>query len=175
METTILNALFIFVLRVVGIAVSTLATILTVQGRRLPAILTGSLSALVYVVAIGKVVTNLDNVWNIAAYVVGFSVGTWVGMVLEGRIALGYAAVRIISTERGEQVAAALREAGYGVTQLYGRGRERSVHIVEAIVPRKSVPAVIRLAEGVDERAVVAVSEARTVQRGYWPRPNRHR
>jgi uncharacterized membrane-anchored protein YitT (DUF2179 family) len=48
------------------------------------------------------------------------------------------------------------------------------VGIVEAIVPRKSVPAVIRLTEEVDERAIVAVSEARTVQRGYW-KPNRRR
>ncbi|HIE39226.1 MAG TPA: DUF2179 domain-containing protein [Anaerolineales bacterium] len=169
-----LQALLIFILRLIGISVSTLGTILTVQGRRGPAILTGSLSTLVYILAIGQVVTNLSNVWNLAAYVAGYGVGTWVGMALEQRIALGYAEVRIISTQRGDAVAAALRRAGFGATELYGRGRESPVGIVEAIVPRKSVPAVIRLAEEVDERAIVAVSEARTVQRGYW-RPNRKR
>jgi uncharacterized protein YebE (UPF0316 family) len=169
-----LQASLIFVLRVVGITVSTLATILTVQGRKLPAILAGSLSALVYVLALGQVVANLGNPWNVAAYVVGFGVGTWVGMVLEQRIALGFAAVQVISTRHSEDVAAALREAGFGATELYGRGQESLVGIVEVIVPRKSVPVVIGMAEEVDERAIVTVSEARTVQRGYW-RPDRRR
>ncbi|HEC34770.1 MAG TPA: DUF2179 domain-containing protein [Chloroflexi bacterium] len=169
-----LQASFIFVLRVVGIAISTMATILTVQGRKLPAILTGSLSALVYVLAIGQVVSNLSNLWNLAAYVAGFGVGTWVGMILEQRIALGYAAVRVISTERGDAVAATLRGAGFGATELYGRGRKSPVGIVETIVPRKNVPTVIQLAEEADEQAIVAVSEARTVQRGYW-KPDRRR
>ena len=71
-----MRALFIFALRVVGISVSTLATILTVQGRKLPAILAGSLSSLVYVLAIAQVVTDLGNVWNVAAYVIGFGTGT---------------------------------------------------------------------------------------------------
>ncbi len=169
------DALLIFFLRVVGISVSTLATILMVQGRRFPAIITGSLSTFVYVIAIGKVVSNLDNAWNIVAYVIGFGFGTWVGMALEGRMALGYAEVRIISIERGEEVAAALREAGFGVTQLYGRGQESPVAIIEAFVPRKNVPAVLKITEDKDKRAIVAVSEARTVQRGYWRRPDRRR
>ena len=172
--TVFLQALLIFVLRVVGISVSTLGTILTVQGRKLPAILAGAVSALVYVLAIGQVVTNLNNVWYVAAYVVGYAVGTWMGMVLEQRIALGYAEVRIISTQRGDAVAAALRKAGFGATEMYGRGQASPVGIVEAIVPRKNVPAVVRLAEEADERAIVAVSEARAVQRGYW-KPDRRR
>ena len=162
------QALFIFVLRVVGISISTVGTIFTIQGRKLPAILTGSLNTLVYVVAISQVVNNLSNLWNVAAYVIGFGVGTWVGMVLEGRIALGHAAVQIISIERGEEVADVLRKAGFGVTQLHGQGRETTVGIVETIVPRKNVPAVIELAEQIDGRVIVTVSEAKTVQRGYW-------
>jgi uncharacterized protein YebE (UPF0316 family) len=169
------EALLIFGLRVVGISVSTLATILTVQGRKFPAILSGSLSSFVYVIAIGRVVTNLSNPWNIAAYVIGFGVGTFAGMVLEQRMALGYAQVRIISTEQGEQVAAALREAGFGVTQFYGYGQQNSVAVAEALVPRRSVPQVIKVAEKVDAKAIVAVSETRTVQRGYWQRPDRRR
>ncbi|HEY76278.1 MAG TPA: DUF2179 domain-containing protein [Thermoflexia bacterium] len=170
-----LDALLIFVLRVVGITVSTLATILTVQGRKFPAILTGSVSTLVYVIAIGKVVTNLDNALNIAAYVGGFAVGTWLGLAVEQRLALGYAQIQIISTAHGGEVADALRAAGFGATQLYGRGKESPVVVVEALVPRKSVPEVMRIAEEADERAIVVVSEARTLHRGYWPRPNRRR
>jgi uncharacterized protein YebE (UPF0316 family) len=171
----IFDALLIFLLRVIGIAVSTLATILTVQGRKLPAIITGSLSTFVYVIAIGKVVSNLDNAVNIAAYVIGFGVGTWVGMALDNRMALGYSEVRIISAMHGEEIADALREAGFGVTQTYGRGQDNPVVIVDAFVPRKSVPLVLSTTEKHDEKAIVAVSEARTIYRGYWRLPDRRR
>jgi uncharacterized protein YebE (UPF0316 family) len=163
-----LEALLIFALRVLGIAVSTLATLMTVQGRKIPAVAAGFVSALVYVVAIGKVVANLSNVWNILAYSGGFAVGTLVGMLFEQRLSLGFAEVRFISAEKSAPLAEALREAGFGATELYGHGRERSVGIVEAIVPRKSVGAVLGIAKSVDVQAVVTVTEARTVLRGYW-------
>ncbi len=165
------EALLIFVLRVLGIAVSTVATLMTVQGRKLPAVAAGFVSALVYIIAIGKVVANLGNVWNVFAYCGGFAVGTLIGMTWEQRLALGYTEVRFISTEKGYGLAEALRQAGFGVTELYGRGREGTVGIVEAIIPRKNVDAVLEIARSVDEKAIVTVTEARTVQRGYW-KPN---
>jgi uncharacterized protein YebE (UPF0316 family) len=167
-----LEALLIFALRVLGIAVSTLATLMTVQGRKLPAVAAGFVSALVYVVAIGKVVANLSNVWNILAYSGGFAVGTLVGMAFEQRLSLGFAEVRIISPEKSGPLAEALREAGFGVTELFGHGRDRSVGIVEVIAPRKNVNAVLGIAKSADESAIVTVTEARTVLRGYW-RPTR--
>jgi len=167
-----LGALLIFALRVLGIAVSTVATIMTVQGRKIPAVAAGFVSALVYVVAIGKVVTDLDNVWNILAYSGGFAVGTLIGMAWEQRLALGFTEVRFISAEKGDELAEALREAGFGVTELRGRGRESTVGIIEAIVPRKNVGAVLGTAKSVDENAIVTVTEARMVQHGYW-RPAR--
>jgi uncharacterized protein YebE (UPF0316 family) len=163
-----LEALLIFALRVLGIAISTLSTLMIVQGRKFYAMVAGFISALVYVVAIGKVVTNLGNVWNILAYCSGFAVGTLIGMAWEQRLALGFAEVRFISTEKGDALAEALRQAGFGVTELYGRGRDSAVGIIEAIVPRKNVDAVLGIARSVDGDAIVTVTEARTVRRGYW-------
>lgn len=171
---SLVQALLIFVLRVIGISLSTVATILTVQGRKLLAVLTGSLSTLIYVVTIAPVVVNLNNITNLIAYVAGFGVGTWVGMILEERMALGFSEVRIISTSRSEEIAAALRAAGFGVTKMHGLGQAGSVGIVDIFVPRKSVPQVIQTAEEVDPQAIVTVSEARLVQRGYW-RPSDRR
>ena len=168
-----LEALLIFALRVLGISIGTLATLMTVQGRKFYAVATGFISTLVYVVAIGKVVANLSNVWNILAYCGGFAVGRLVGMAWEQRLALGFTEVRIISTEKGAELADALRQAGFGATELYGHGRESAVSIVEAIVPRKNVDAVLGIAKSVDEKAIVTVTEARTVRRGYWRPTNR--
>jgi uncharacterized protein YebE (UPF0316 family) len=163
-----LEALLIFGLRVLGIAISTLSTLMTVQGRKIYAVGAGFVSSLVYVIAIGKVVANLNNVWNIIAYAGGFAGGTLVGMMLEQRLALGYAEVRFISTEDGRGLAGALREAGFGVTEMEGRGREDTVEVIGVLIPRKEVKNVLEIAKSVDEDAIVTVSEPRQVQRGYW-------
>ncbi len=162
------EAVLIFLLRVSGITSSTLSTLMMVQGRRFYAALTSFFTALVYIVAIGRVVSNLDNLWNVLAYCGGVAVGTLVGMVWEQRMALGYAEVRFISTHKSDALADALRQAGFGVTEFYGHGRERTVGIVEALVPRKNVDTVLGIAEAVDAKAVVTVTDARTVQHGYW-------
>lgn len=171
---TVIQALLIFVLRVIGISLSTVATILTVQGRKLLAVLTGSLSTLIYVVAIAQVVTNMRNIANIAAYVIGFGVGTWVGMLIEEWMALGFSEVRVISTGRGDAVAAALRAAGFGVTQMEGQGRGGFVSIVDVFVPRRNLQTVLQVAEEADPQSIVTISEARAVQRAYW-RPSDRR
>jgi uncharacterized protein YebE (UPF0316 family) len=169
-----LEALLIFGLRVLGITISTLATLMTVQGRKIYAVGAGFISALVYVLAIGKVVANLGNMWNILAYAGGYAVGTLIGMLLEQRLALGFAEVRFISPEKGQEMAEALREAGFGVTELDGYGRDKCVDVIAVLIPRKQVKAVTDIGMSVDQEAVTTVTEARSVQRGYW-RPNGHR
>lgn len=96
------------------------------------------------------------------------------GMLLEERMALGFSEIRIISTDNGAAVAAALRAAGFGVTQMEGQGRAGSVSIVDVFVPRRNLQTVLRIAEETDPQAIVTVSEARAVQRAYW-RPSDRR
>lgn len=167
----ILEALLIFGLRVLGIAISTLSTLMTVQGRKVYAVGAGFISSLVYVIAIGKVVANLNNVWNILAYAGGYAIGTLVGMMLDQRLALGFAEVRFISAEKGHSLAEGLREAGFGVTQLKGHGREKNVDVVAVLIPRREVNAVLEIGRSIDGEAIATVSEPRTIQKGYW-RPN---
>ena len=163
-----IDASLIFVLRVLGITISTLATLMMVQGRKFYAVGAGFFSSLVYVLAIGIVVTNLDNVLNILAYAGGFAGGTLVGMVLDQRLAIGFAEVRFISIEDGHQLADALREAGYGVTELIGYGREKVVEVVAVLCPRKDVQDVLAIGRSIDSDAIATVTEQRSVARGYW-------
>jgi len=161
----------IFVLRVVGITLSTLQTLMMVQSRRTLAILSGMISTLVYVLAIGKVVNDMNNVWYILAYSTGFGAGTWLGMVIDARLAMGFADVRIISTEHGLSIADHVRAAGYGATTIPAHGRDGLVTIVETLAPRKAVNNIMATVSKVDPRSVVVVADARQVKQGYWRLP----
>ena len=162
-------ALLIFFLRVTAIAVGTLTTLFVVRGERLLASITGFFHTLLFVVAIGKVVQDLTNIPNVLAYCAGFSVGTWVGMMMERRLALGYMRVHIVSSQKAKGIASSLRKQGYGVTEETGRGKEGRVGIVEVVARRKDVPSLSAVVTGVDEEAFISMEEATGIHRGFIP------
>ncbi len=166
----ILWALFIFFLRVANIALGTVRVLFVVRGERLLASIMSFVEALLFLVAIGKVVQDLSNIPNVLAYCLGFAVGTWVGIAIEGRLALGYVLVRIVSLQKGRRIALALREEGYGVTEMLGEGRAGRVGIIDVVAKRKDIPLITSVGREVDGGAFITVQEAREVYRGYIPR-----
>lgn len=160
-------ALFIFILRVVGVALSTIRVLVMMRGQKMLSMVMGFFEVLVYVIAIGQVVSNLSNLWNIFGYCLGFSAGTLIGMWLDERFVRGFASVRIVSRYKAQHLGDRIREAGYGATVAWGSGQRGSVGIVTATVLRQEVMAVCRLADDVDPDAFVTVEEARAVRRGY--------
>lgn len=161
------GVLLVFVLRVVGVTLATVRVLIMTRGKKLLAASIGFFEVMVYALAIGYVVNNLSNVWNLLGYSLGFAVGTLVGMWLEERMALGYASVRIVSKYRGHALANAIRDAGYGATVEWGEGRNGAVGLVVATVRRREVESVCALADQVDPSAFVTVEETRTIRRGY--------
>lgn len=162
-------ALFIFLFRMANVAVGTVRTLLIVRGERILATLLGLFEAFFFVVAVGKVVQDLGNLLNLLAYCVGFAAGTWVGMILENRLALGYVLVRIVSLQKGKRIALALRERGYGVTEMLGEGRVGRVGIIDVVAKRKDVPLITSVVCEVDGDAFITVQEPREVYRGFIP------
>lgn len=162
-------AFIIFFLRVANIALGTVRMLLVVRGERPLASIVSFVEALLFLVALGKVVQDLTNIPNVLAYCAGFAVGTWAGMVVEGRLALGYMRVHIVSLQKARGIASSLRKEGYGVTEMTGRGREGRVGIIEVVVRRKDVPSITSTVTGVDGEAFISMEEAKGIFRGFIP------
>lgn len=165
--TTLGNALFIFALRLAAAAMSTVRMVMVVRGMRKWAAVTGFVEMTIWVVAVSKVLTSLDSIWNVVGFSSGFAAGVLVGMWIEDRLALGYADMDIVSMTKGEEIAARLRKAGYGATRLQAEGQSGPVCLIHAVTSRKHVAEVIRLVNEVDATAFVTVEDARWVLRGH--------
>ena len=163
----ILGGLLIFSLRVIDVSIGTVRMLMIVRGRKLLSALMGFVEVLIFLLAISKVIREVNNVWNVLGYCGGFATGTIVGMTLEQRLALGFSVVRIISKTRWLEITQALRHESFGATQIIGEGRGGPVGIVYSMVRRKQVPAVVALCERLDPQAFITVEEASRVYRGY--------
>jgi uncharacterized protein YebE (UPF0316 family) len=169
----LLNVVFIFVLRVLGVSISTVRVLLMTRGMRLTSAALGFFEVLVYALAIGQVVQDLNNIPNLMSYCLGFSAGTLLGMWLEQRLALGYATVRVITVENGHQVAQAIHAAGFGATEDRARGKDGFVGIITTVVRRREIDAVRDIVHQAAPNAFITVEETRQVERGYL-RATRH-
>jgi uncharacterized protein YebE (UPF0316 family) len=163
------GALFIFVLRVASVSLTTVRTVFVVRGMRKWAAAIGFVEITIWVVAISRVITGLDSVWNIIGYSGGFSVGTLLGMWIEDKLAFGDSELRIISMASGPELAESMREKGYGVTEMTAEGQSGPVFMLNVVTQRKQVADVIRLVDEIDGSAFVTVEDTRKVVRGYRP------
>ncbi|MBN1315191.1 MAG: DUF2179 domain-containing protein [Anaerolineales bacterium] len=165
--STIGNALLIFVLRITDVSMGTIRTTMIMRGQRKYAAMIGFVEVTIWVMAISRVITHLDTIWNIFAYSGGFAMGTLLGMWIEDKLAIGHANIQIVSLIKGHEIADQLRNNGYGATELVAEGRSGPVSIINVVAPRKQVADVIRQINEIDATTFVTVEDARKVVRGY--------
>ena len=161
------NALLIFCLRVTDVSMGTVRMIMIMRGMRKWAALIGFVEVSIWVVAISRVIGQMDNILSVISYSGGFAAGTLLGMWLEDKLALGYVNIHIISTAQGHAIAHKIREAGYGATQLQAEGQSGQVALISVVASRKQAADIMALVNQVDQTSFVTVDETRYVVRGY--------
>jgi uncharacterized protein YebE (UPF0316 family) len=163
-----LSALLIFALRVSDMTLDTLRVLFVMRGKKQVAWVLGFFQSAIFVLAIGKVLTQLNNPLNIIGYAAGFATGNVVGMIIEERIAIGHVSINIISPRRGSAIVTHLRQNGYAVTESSGRGKDGMVSMINCSVLRKQVDTVRELVNEIDPEAFITAEDVRPLRRGFW-------
>jgi uncharacterized protein YebE (UPF0316 family) len=164
----LISFLTLFGLRLVDISLYTVRIMMVVRGRKRMAWLFGFCQAFVYVLGIRAVLSDLGNWGKIIGYAAGFATGIVVGMWIEGRLAIGYTHLRVISARRGVELAERLRGAGYAVTEVSASGKDGMVTLLYCSVQRRKAPEVEHIAQEVDPDAFITAEAVRSVLRGFW-------
>jgi uncharacterized protein YebE (UPF0316 family) len=163
-----LSALLIFALRVSDMTLDTLRVLFVMRGKKRIAWVLGFFQSAIFVLAIGRVLTQLDNPLNIIGYAAGFATGNVVGMYIEERIAIGHILINIISSRLGTAIADHLRQNGYAVTEVSARGKDGMVSMINCSVLRKQVDIVRQLVNEIDPEAFITAEDVRPIRRGFW-------
>jgi len=161
--------LLIFVLRMTDVTLGTLRIILVSRGQRAVAPLVGFLEILVWLVALSQVMRHLDSPINYVAYAGGFAMGTWAGIAIEGKLALGLVSLRIITDDDATDLTDLLREARFGVTSFAARGVKGRVRLLFTILRRRDLDHALDIVRASHPDAFVSVSDVRAVSEGYIP------
>ncbi len=165
MDGEVLTVSFLIVLgRVFDVSLGNLRILYMVQGQRLWTFCAGVLEVLIWIFCVSQVIKELDNMWYMGSYAVGFGLGSLLGMWVDDRLAVGSQMVRLFTRE-GELVADHLRERGHVVTSICGSGRDGPVDILMIQVRRKQVSALIDLACLIDFECYYVVDDVKKAAR----------
>src|SRR5215470_9878567 len=161
MNVTVFVTFCLIVLaRIIDVSLDTIRMVSVVQGRRAFAAVLGFFESVVYICAVAKVLLNMNQPVYALAYGLGFATGTYLGMVIEQRLAFGKQLVFLL-TPKGSELAEVLRAGDYLVAELKGRTKDGDLTILSVEIARREAQKLIRIASAVDEQCVVIVHDIR--------------
>ena len=161
--------IIIFLSKVVENMLATLRIIVVANGKKLLGAILQGLVALVWVCITGVVVTNiLENPFKIIAFALGSMVGSYLGGVLEEKIAIGKKLLLIIINDNNEEkIVKKIRENNFAVTSTIGKGKDNNKAILFSMIPRKQIKSIIKIIKSIDTDALIISQNAFNIYGGY--------
>lgn len=171
--TYLVIPLLIFFARILDVSVGTLRIILVSKGYKFVAPILGFAEVFIWLVAIGQIMQNLNNIWNYFAYATGFATGTYIGMYIEQKLSLGLVIVRIITQYDATALVKHIREQNFTATVLDAKGNYGDVKVIFMIVKRASLNTLTNTIKQFNPNAFYSVEDVRLVSGGILPyQPN---
>jgi uncharacterized protein YebE (UPF0316 family) len=160
--------LLIFLARICDQSLGTMRIIFVSKGKKNIAPILGFFEVLIWIVAISKIMQNLDNYINYIAYAAGFATGNLVGMIIEEKMAMGIQMIRVFASERGQDLVQSLNDNGYGATFVEAHGARDKVHLIYTIVHRNELGTVIGLINAFHPKAFYTIEDVKTANEGIF-------
>lgn len=158
----------IFCARVLDVTIGTIRIILISRGNKILAPILGFAEVTIWLIAIAQVMKNLNHPIAYIAYGGGFAFGNYAGMWLEGKLALGLQAIRIITNNPLEALPMVLRDEGYAATTIKGKGSKGKVNVIFTVIHRKEVDRILKIVKTVEPRAFITIEDVRNSYAGYF-------
>lgn len=159
----------IFFARLLDMTLDTVRVIYVTRGEKYTAAILGFFQTLIWVFAISQVIANLGVLFNAFAYAAGFSAGTFVGVYVEGKLALGKVMLRVVTRKNSDDLVKVLEQKGYGYTVSSGQGHNGEVSILYIVLIKKLLKDCMNLIREHHPRAFISVNDVKEAQEDIMP------
>lgn len=157
--------LLIFFARVCDVSLGTLRGVFASKGYKHLVPFIGFFEVLIWLLAIGQIFQNLSgNYIYYLAWAAGYATGSYLGLTIEEKLAIGIQVVRIITSQSSEALIEALKKENYGITIIDGAGARGPVKLIFTIVPRKKVTEVVKLINEFNPNSFYTVEDVKNAR-----------
>jgi len=160
--------LIIFISRLCDVTLATLRHIFVSKGFRKIVPFIGFFEVLIWLVAMRQVFNNLNNIACFIAWAGGFAMGTYCGMLIEEKLALGMQLIRIITDKDPGQMIQKFKDLKQGVTIIDAEGSQGRVKMVFTIFKRVNKKEIINIIEQHNEQAFYTIEDVKSSSHGIF-------
>jgi uncharacterized protein YebE (UPF0316 family) len=165
----IILPLLIFCARIIDVTIGTIRIIFVSKGKKFLAPLLGFFEVLIWIIAMGEIMQNLDRWYYYIFYAAGFATGNYFGIILEEKLAVGFVSLRLITKKPANELIAAIKERGYGMTYMNADGSKGPVHVIFVTVKRSELPSLTETINQLNPKAFYTVEDMKAVKEGIHP------
>jgi len=158
--------ILIFLIRICDMSLGTMRIIFLYRGEKVISALLGFFEVLIWLLAIRQVFGNLSNIACFFAYAGGFSMGTFVGILIEQKLAIGVQVLKVITSKDADALCSYLTESGYGFTCVDGYGARGKVNLVYSIVKRGEMKKLINIIKKFNPKAFYTIEDIKSISSG---------
>ena len=160
--------LAIFFGRICDVSLGTLRILFVSRGEKRIAPVIGFVEVFIWVVIIAQVLSRANDLLSYLAYAGGYATGTYIGLLIEERIAFGFTKYRVFTVQNGLELVSQFSKNGFGATMVHGEGSVSEIDIVETVINRQSAKVVEKIIEEFDPKAFCIVEDVRAKQLGIF-------
>jgi len=160
--------LIIFFSRIGDVTIGTIRHVFISKGFRRIVPLLGFVEVLIWIVVVAQVMKNLNNWACYIGWAGGFAAGTYFGLLIEERLALGLQIVRIITSKECDQLIVELKLNNHGITIVDGHGAQGPVKIILSVVDRSHVNSMITIINRTQPSAFYSIEDIRETGLGVF-------
>lgn len=164
--------LLILISRICDVTIGTIRIISVSKGKKILASCLGFFEVLIWLVAIGQIMKNLNNPACYIGYGAGFALGNFIGITVEEKLAMGTLVVRIFTGTDPCNLINSLKTCGFGVTIVNGHGTTGPVNVVYSFIKRAALPEVDKIIKEFNPNAFYCIEEVKSVNAGIFPGRN---
>ncbi len=155
--------ILIFMARISDVSIATVRIMFVMSGKKYLAPILGFFESFIWLVAIGQIIQNISNPLSYIAYAGGFATGTYVGMYIEEKLALGTVVVRIITKAPAFELINFFRNKNYRFSSLDAEGNEGKVNVLFTVVKREQLPHLIPSIKVYNPKAFYTIESVKRV------------
>jgi uncharacterized protein YebE (UPF0316 family) len=155
--------ILIFLARIFDVSIATLRIIFVMNGKKFLAPLLGFFESLVWLIAIGQIIQNIDNWVSYLAFASGFATGTFVGILIEEKLALGNLVVRVITRKEAIELIDFLKNNNYQYSIVEAEGKYGKVNILFSVIKRSQVKRLLNAIKMYNPQAFYTIESVKSV------------
>ncbi len=155
--------------KTIEVTLTTFRISLITKGEQLKGAIIALFDVTLWIFLVSTVLKDVTNdPLKILAYAIGFSLGNYLGVIVEKKLALGTVRVEVIvKKEHGKDLANSLRALGYAVTVMCGDGMNFERNVLLLVIRRKNSNKIVETIKRFQPNAFIILTDTKPIYGGF--------